>query len=242
MITWAARLPRSAATGLGALRFLSGAEACIVDDAVWLRGRELSEADQLRLRQLPGAERFQVNERQEIISFGALLPVGILPTAEWERLSRFLTPVLIPALTTVGVTRPSVSLILVRDTQQREVAALITSIAAWHRYVETAPQVRLSKLKFAASDAGQVLIVGTPLPPIDGARYWEEAGIYCAAGLRWQPAVDAQVVRKVLELGKDEIAVWHANGDWELVRTIDFVGAKRVAVRATAEGLANVSR
>ncbi len=92
MTTWAASIPLSSAAGIGPLRFLNGAEACIAGDMIWLRGIELNDADELRVRQLPGAERFQVNEAHELIPPGALLPVGHLPTGSWQKLSVFIVP------------------------------------------------------------------------------------------------------------------------------------------------------
>jgi hypothetical protein len=240
-VTWAASIPRSAAAGLGPLRFLAGAEACFADELIWLRGNELSDADELRVRQLPGAERFQVNEAQELIPPGALLPVGKLPAGDWQKLISFIVPELPPPRIVAG-SLPRLSLTLVRDAEQRDVAALLTSFERWREYALQAPQVRLSPLQFAASSAGNVLIVGTPLPPISGTFFTEASGIYVAAGWHWSPAVSAAVVRRALQLQPDDLALWHATGHWELICRTDFVAARRAAVRATGEALEHVSR
>lgn len=241
MTNWAASIPLSVAVGIGPLRFLPGAEACAIGEMIWLRGTELSDADELRVRQLPGAERFQVNDAQELIPPGMLLPVGRLPAGPWLKLREFIEPEL-PPPRIVGATVQSISLSLVRDRQQREVAAILTSFGRWREYSLTAPQARLSPLKFAASSDGNVLIVGAPLPPIGGAYFTEEDGIYVAAGWHWSPAVSALVVRLVLRLQKDDLALWHSAGHWELIRRSDFVAARRGAVRATGEALEHVSR
>lgn len=234
---WAASLPLTAAAGLGPLRFMAGAEACVVGEHIWLRGNELSDEDELRLRQLPGAERFQVNERGELVPLGALLPCGHLPSSTWQRLRAFLQLEL-PQLRIVAGTVPTLTLELKRNTQQREVAALLTSFDEWEKYALHAPQVRLVPLKFALSSERRVLIVGTPLPPITGERFWEGSGIFVAAGLHWSPAVDAAIVRRVLQLTNDDVALWLASGSWELIRRGDFVAARRAAVRATREAIA----
>ncbi len=129
-----------------------------------------------------------------------------------------------------------------RDPEQRDVAALVTSFEQWRAYALTAPQARLSPLQFAVSSAGNVLIVGTPLPPIGGTFFTEDRGVYVAAGWRLSPAVSAAVVRRALQLQADDLALWHATGHWELIRCTDFVAARRAAVRATGEALEHVSR
>jgi len=233
---WAASLPLTAVAGLAPLRFLEDAEALIAADQIWLHGSELSEADELRLRQVSGALRFHVNEQGELFPPDSLLPCGQLPTGSWQKLRDFLQPQL-PPLRIVASTWPQLTLTLVRDTQQREVSALLTNIRDWEEYALSAPQVRLAPLRFAMNGEGRVLIVGTPLPPLAGERFWEAKGIFIAAGWHWSPAVDATIVRRVLELTDDDVALWHADGRWELIRKQDFVVARPAAVRASAAGV-----
>jgi hypothetical protein len=234
-VGWAASLPLSAAAGLGPHRFPSGAEALLQGETVWLRSKELNDADELRLRQVPGVERFQVSDDGELFPLGSLLPYGRLPTGAWKKLKDFLQPQL-PPLHIVAGTLPQLTLSLVRDTQQRDVAALLTTITAWEEYALSAPQARLQPLKFAMNGERQVLIVGAPLPPLAGERFWETNGIFVSAGWCWSPAVDATIVRRLLQLSDDDVALWQANGQWELIRRSDFVAARRSAVRATVAG------
>ncbi|WP_254514001.1 hypothetical protein [Anatilimnocola floriformis] len=233
---WAASLPLTAVAGLASLRFLSGAEALVVGEQVWLRGEALNDADELRLRQTPGLERFDIRERDELFSTGSLLPCGRLPTGAWRKLRDFIQPEQ-PPLRIVSGTWPQLTLSLVRDTVQRETTALLTSLRDWEQYALSAAQVRLNPLKFAMNGDNQVLIVGSPLPPLTGQRFWEEKGIFTAAGWHWSPAVEVAIIRRVLQLGDHDLALWYADGRWELIRQDDFVAARRAAVRATAAGV-----
>lgn len=233
-MSWAASLPLTAVASLGPLRFLPSTEALVLEQVIWLRGQELSDADELRLRQVPGADRFQVNSRGELIPAGALLPCGRLPAGNWQPLRDWLKPEL-PALRIVAGSWPKIPLSLVRDTQLRNVSALLTTIDVWQDYALAAPQVRLNPLQFAMNSQRQVLIVGTPLPPLAGERFWEEQGLFLAAGWTWSPAVDAALVREALQLTPNDVALWHADR-WELLRRSDFVAARRAAVRASAAG------
>jgi hypothetical protein len=232
---WAASLPLAAAAGLASLRFLRGTAALIVEEVIWLRGQKLSAADELRLRQVPDLERFQVTEQGELLPMGSLLPCGHLPSGTWQKLKDFLQPQL-PPLRIVADTLPQLTLSLVRDTQQRDVAAVLTTINVWEEYALSAPQVRLTPLKFAMNAERKVLIVGTPLPPLTGEWFWEAGGIFIAAGWCWSPAVEPVIVRRLLQLSDDDVGLWHANGQWELIRRNDCVAARRAAVRASVTG------
>lgn len=241
MNRWALRMPRDAAPALGPLRLLPGIEAASVGDEVWLRGDALTEDQQQRLRAVPGADRFFVNQDGELTPAGARLPTGWLPEAGWLPLAELVRPSM--SLAALPAAAPArLPLTLVRDNGVRPVSAILTSFDAWSAYAESAPLVRLSRLAFLADHDARVLIVGTPLPPLAGDRYWETDGIYVAAGFHWQPAVDARLVRRSLGLAEGELALWHSDGLWERASRDDLVAARRSAVRATREGLSHGPR
>jgi len=235
MTRWAIRVPQSSLSSLGALRLLPDVIACASNDCIWLCGQDrFEESDELRLRQIPGAERYQVTEENELIRQGARLPTDRLPAEQWIALHKFV----VPHLETKDLREFSPSklpLALVRDGQERPIAGLLTKLCAFAAYAETASAVRLARLKFIACAEGNIFVIGAPLPPLVGSRYWEDSGIFVAAGYIWQPAVEAPILRQTLKLNDDEIAVWHASGEWDRVSRSQFVSARRADVRATRE-------
>ena len=241
MTRWAVRMPRASASSLGALRLLPGIEAALGGDEIWLRGETLREGDELQLRLLPGAERYSVDDEGALVPAEHRVPAGWLPNAPWLPLREFLRVTLpLTPLPPSAVARQLLT--LAADTAERPIAAILTSIGLWSAYADSAPLVRLSRLSFLTCSDGGVLIVGTPLPSLTGQRYWESEGMFVAAGRSWQPAVDAQLVRRALGLAGGELAIWHADGSWERGRRDDLVAARRSSVRATVEGLADAHR
>jgi MoxR-vWA-beta-propeller ternary system protein len=236
MKCWALRMPTGAAPAVGPLRLLPGVEAALVADDLWLRGAKLRDDDERQLREIPGAERFAIGDDAELIPPGARVPIGWLPEAQWLPLPEFarLELALAPLQHSPPRQQP---LVLAGDDVERPIAAILTSIDALSEYADSAPLVRLLRLKFLASSDGRVLIVGAPLPPLAGERFWESEGIFVAAGYRWQPAIDALLVRRALGLAENELAMWRADGTWERASREDLVLARRDAVRATREGL-----
>ena len=63
------------------LRLVQGLEVCETDEAVWLGGREWSEALELDVRKVPGAQRFRVIEDDLLVPWGARVPTARLPGA-----------------------------------------------------------------------------------------------------------------------------------------------------------------
>jgi hypothetical protein len=98
--------------------------------------------------------------------------------------------------------------------------------------------VRLNCWSFALNPAGEVLVRGKPLPPLDGTRLVETEGIAVPVGYAWSPAVPAAIVRRAMRLEKDETLVWTADGARRTVAAGDWVRATRSAVRLTRDRFA----
>jgi hypothetical protein len=125
------------------------------------------------------------------------------------------------------------SLTLVRGGSERLATALVTSLPEWATYVESAPQLRTSRLVFLVERSGETWIMGTPLPPLSGVRCYELDGLFVPAGFVWSPAVDSQTVRLSLGLAADEVAMFEIDGAWRRAARTEFVKGSRAAIRAT---------
>lgn len=237
---WAVSLALQDARHASALRLCPGVEVCVTDAGVWLRGDGSDEALHHRLRLLPGARRFVVLPDLQLQAVGTLAPKGYLPAGPWQPLRDWSQPQP-PAIGQPGATPSTVQLRLVRCHEPAEPTLLLASWKDWSQYATTAPQVRLQCLAFALADDHRLLLRGSPLPPLKGERWVERAGIAVPAGWTWSPAVDALVVRQLLELEAHDLAVLHAGGVWERVAAGDFVRATRSAARNTAEQIAHAT-
>src|SRR5262245_8466621 len=119
MTRWAAQIPHTSLTSLGALRLLDAVDACATKESIWLRCDELlHEEDVLRLRQVPGARRYEITEHNELIPLGSLVPSGTLPDGPWIALTILLAPQLsTQPLPASSIARMSLS--LARDDHER---------------------------------------------------------------------------------------------------------------------------
>jgi hypothetical protein len=234
---WAVRLERTEFESAQKLRLAETAEVCETGDEIWVRGQTLSESLARVLRRHPHARRYGVLPDGQLLSPGKLVPRGYLPDGPWRPLAEWLS-VRLPELSATGRQPPPVPVRLIRACRVCEPSVLMTRIAAWCDYGGEAPQVRLNRWFFAAADDGRVVVRGVPLPPLSGERFTEHEGIAVPAGWTWHPPVEASVLRRVLGLEKQDLALLLSNGTWERIEGAQFVRATRSAVRATAREVA----
>jgi hypothetical protein len=231
---WAVALPREDAGCAASLRLEPGIEVCEAEDAIWLRGRDLGEKLAHQLRLLPGARRYAVWDDGQLQAVGTTAPKGHLPQGPWLAINRWLQLEL-PRAGWPSVAPATVRLSVVRSSDAHDATLLITTLDAWLAYGSTAPQLRLERLAFAMNDAGRVVVLGSPLPPLRGQRWVDRDGIATPAGWTWEPAVDPDVLRDLFALEPNDLALLHTDGTWEHILADNLVRATRSAIRQTAE-------
>jgi hypothetical protein len=159
-----------------------------------------------------------------------------LPELRWQPLNAWLH-VELPVAAFPAQEPRTVSLRLVRSTEEREPELLLTSLEEFQRFAIQAAQVRLDRLQFAAHLSGNVLVRGMPLPPLPGQRFVLHGGVAVPAGLAWQPAVNDQVLARCFGVSGDALVLWNEDGRITRLHGEQFVGATRSAVRTTAQAM-----
>ncbi len=231
----AVRMHYDDAASLGRLRRRSGIEVCERRDALWLRVQAITDELDAAIRTLPGT-RFTLLADGQLVHFGTLVPKGHLPNGPWIDLAQWMI-VQAESAAFSGKIRGKIELRLVRGGPTCESNVIVTPIDTWQEYVANAPQIRLDRWAFAMNGDGQVVVRGTPLPPVKGVRFVERAGVAVEAGWTWTPSVDPDVLSEILALASDDLALLHAAGRWDHIQSDDFVRATRSAVRLSIEAL-----
>jgi len=239
--SWTLVVSRDSAPALARLRRIPRLEVYEGSGEIWLRGDETTDEINRQLQLVPGGRRLAIQGDGQTIAHGRRVPLGYLPDGPWTPLAEWLR-VTLPAVCSPSADHRDaemarVRLTLVPSGQVREASLLETSLASWQRYVATAPQWRIDRWTFVASRDGQVLVRGTPLPPIAGTQWVLEEGIGVRAGLAWSPPLDARTLRQVLQLAAGESALLRSDGSWDRIAADDWVRASRSAALATSEVL-----
>lgn len=230
---WALCLDPRHLAAAAALRTYRGVEACQIADALWLRGPRDAGPLERAMWLLPG-ERFHLTEKSQLIPWNHLLPVTPAPAGPWLPLSTETLPTLAPAALPASNTG-QVPLRLVRVAQEQPASLLLLALPTWSNYVDTAPTIRLSRLRFAQSNQAQILVAGAPLPALPGTPCTLSSGIALPCGWAFSPAVRAETLAELLALAKDDIALFSPDAAYDLIPATAWQPVSRSAVRISAD-------
>ena len=229
---WVVRLNLSDAGHLGSLRRFPGLRVLVDGQSVWMRGESLDSVLDRRIRSIPDVEWFAIWPDHQLTQLEGTVPCGRLPVGNWQPLHEWLQ-LKLPRAGFAATPSARVTLKLVRSSSPSVANLLQTTWIVWKEFATSASQVRLSRLAFALSDDNRALVRGVPLPPIPGRRFVEVDGVVVPNGWRIEPNVGPLVVRQVLKLDENELALFSEDGSFERVPRSAFVQATRSAVRAS---------
>lgn len=231
-------LAQAQRAALGTVRDQPGLRVAADAGQLWLRGLPATGPLPLALRQLPALAAYSADAAGRLFPGGRPTPTGRLPLLAWQPVLDFL-PLELPTAALPGQPPAPVLVRLVPSAQPRPGAALLTTLAAWQTYTETAPAGRLAGLRFAVSSRGQALLLGAPLPPLPGQEYWLASGLLLPAGFEFELPIAEQLVADQLTSGGQNFVLYDAGGQYELIPTAHLYPATRAAARLTFNQLAS---
>ena len=217
---------------LGSIRTMPGLLVAEDEGDTWLRGVYDDGAIDINIRRLPARHTYYIHEDNLLFHPGTVTPVAVLKELDWIPIASYLTIQIPPAampgqLTELAVTR------LVPTVAGQPGIALLTTLDQWKAYAEMAPATRLSVLTFAVSEKNEVLIMGTPLPPIPGQEYWGRDNMLFPSGYGLEIPMTASFIRKQLDPQQDSILLFDTGGSCQKINLAYMVPARRSAVRLT---------
>ncbi|MGI4867421.1 MAG: hypothetical protein ACRYFZ_26110 [Janthinobacterium lividum] len=218
---------------LGAVRAVPNLQVAAEGGQLWLRGLPATGELPLAVRALPAIAAYTLDAQNRLFPTGQLTPTGRLPALTWQPIREFL-PLEIPTAALPAQAAPAYRVQLVPSARAAGGAALLTTLAAWLAYAETAPEIRLRGLRFAVSAEARVLLLGTPLPPLAGQEHWLTEGLLLPAGFDFEAPFLAPLLARQLNAAGEDLVLFAADGSWERVPQAHLLPVTRGAVRRTA--------
>ena len=220
---------------LGGVRAVPGLQAAEAAGQLWLRGLPATGELPLAVRALPATAAYGLDAAGRLFPTGSLTPTAQLPALAWQPIRAFV-PLELPTAALPAQAAPRYRVRLAPSARAEAGAALLTTLAAWHEYAETAPEIRLTSLRFAVAADQRVLLLGTPLPPISGQEHWLSEGLLLPAGLDFEAPLLSTLLAQQLNPAGDAVLLFAVDGSWERVLNVDLLPVTRSAVRLTADG------
>ncbi len=230
MTEWIFVIDEKHEAALGKVRCIAGLKAARERGQVWLRGWPVKQPLPLELKQLPAAKTYRLDKNQRLFPKENLTPVGLLPDLTWELLPTFI-PVKLPTAALPAEMPEPLNLRLVPSQNTSPGAALMVDLNAWMAYVETAPQVRLDRWQYAVSEEREVLVLGTPLPPLPGREFWRFKDMLLPGGYDFEYAFLRKAIQQKLNPEKDALVLWTEDGVWQRIPNEDMLSLSRSGVR-----------
>jgi hypothetical protein len=227
---WAASLPGESAEWLAACRNVPALQVAESDGVIWVSGPDRTVLDSNVLVAVPEIQLFELDDEQRLTPIGNLLSVGRLPDLNWKSLREQVRP----RLPTAGFASrqfQTVRLELERSSAERDVNVVIVGGDKLRALADTIPAARLKAWKLAVRSDGDVLVWGSALPPLEGKRFCEEAGVAFPAGLAPQPAISSAAIARQLGRRAGELLLWSSDSRIERIAAGHFTQATRVAIR-----------
>lgn len=220
---------------LGSVRHLPGLQAVEIADQLWLGGLPATGKLPLLVRGLPAVAIYGLDAEGRLFPNGQRTPTTRLPAGlVWQPIRAFV-PLELPTAALPAQNPPSYGVRLRPSARAETAAGLLTTLAAWHAYAETAPEIRLRCLRFAVAADARVLLLGTPLPPLPGQELWLREGLLLPAGFDFEAPLLAPLLREKLQSAADDVLLFAADGSWERVLNAAILPVTRSAVRLTFE-------
>lgn len=231
---WVVALPMESVSALANLRLLPGIDVLQQEQTVWLRGSRADDELSLKLRTIPNGERFSILSDKQLVPEGKQVPRGLLPEGQWQPVADWFT-VELDRTAMSGRLDEHVSLQIERSDNAQQANILVTQLSHLHDYVMQAADIRLQPLLFAVDNQCRVIVKGLPLLPLDGAFYCEQECVAVQAGWRWEPRVDAKILRTLFKLQSGDLLLLHGGGSREIIYQDQFVKLTRSAVHLTMQ-------
>ena len=232
MKEWIFVLAEKDKDALGSARTLPNLQAARNGSTIWLRSVDVNVPVDIKIKQLPLAATYLLDEENHLFLQDTITPQQLLPQLNWLEISKFITvEVATSAMPGKTDEKTSVNLIPTQNVQPGE--AILTSLIHIKQYAETVPQIRLEALKFAVDNKGNTLVTGTPLPSIPGKEYWRNNSLLLPCGYDFEIPVTATLFAQTMNpIGIYEI-LFDTEGNWQRIAKENFVLASRSAIRLT---------
>jgi len=228
------RMKQKDQDALGIIRCIRDIQAAIDGETVWIRIPFKIYLDEISIKQLPVENTFMADAEGRLFQLGGFTPVDLLKELAWQPLISLIN-VELPVSLLPGKVEQKISINIISSKNVQPGAALLTSLTVWKNYAETASSTRLNNLRFAVSEKNEVLVVGTPLPPLPGTEFWISNDILVPCGYDFEYRLESVLIKEQYNSGNDSLLLSNIEGEIQLISKTLFVPAKRSAIRLTKE-------
>jgi len=228
------RMKKKDLDALAIIRCINSIQVATDNEILWIKVPFKIYQDENSIKQLPVENTFMVDAEGKLFQPGGLTPIDVLKELDWQPVTE-LIKVELPVSMLPGIVEQKISFNIISSKNVQQGTALLTSLAVWKNYAETASSIRLNNLRFAVSENNEVLVIGNPLPPLPGTEYWINNDNLIPCGYDFEHTLESTLIKEQYNPGNDSLLVFNNEGKIQSISKTLFVPAKRSAIRLTKE-------
>lgn len=201
---------------LYAIRTWQNLKIGIDGDNVWVKNFEQTQIHSNEVKAIPNKMLFYEKE-SKLFKINSLLPDCTLPIVLWTPIERLL-PVKLPTLNHhfFGI-QEEITFSLQPSDAELEVEAMVTTIELLDDFIQTASEIRLEKINWTILNENKVLLLGSPILPLQGEVFWRNGDFLFPAGFRPSFSLLLDEIALKINPERENVVLWNTDNSYSLI-------------------------
>lgn len=207
---------------LSQIRHFYNLKVAFDKDTIWIKGFSLDQLESIEVNTLPFKSIFYV-ENNLLFPKGSVLPKRKLPSMLlWSPIAkafRVETPKMNHNF--FGI-HDAISPKIVPSKEEKETVAILTSIHSnTKKTLESTAAYRFKNIKYTLINSDTLLIIGTPLLPVQGESYWQQDDFLYPNGYSLEYPILSSSIKKILNPLGAYYILWEKDSSYLLIPKSD---------------------
>jgi hypothetical protein len=200
------------------------------ENTIWIKDLDYVQVNSTEVKSIP-FKAVYYEKQGKLYPLNSLLPQCLVPSLLWTPVERAL-PVKLPSFNHnyFGI-HEQIDIRLVPHDAEAEAVAMITDTGVLKQYIETAPSVRLEKIRWCLQEGNKVLLLGRPLLPLPGDTFWQRKDLLLPTGFDFELHLLTDIIQKRVNPGRDHWVCWNTDGTCWLVAKENMMPLSRSSFR-----------
>lgn len=201
---------------------------------IWIKDFDYAQIHSIEVRSMPfKIVYFEIGNRLYLL--GHNLPERIVPSLLWTPIDRAV-PIRIPTLNHnfFGIDE-TIQINLVAREVESETVAMITTVDIVQRYLQYAPAIRLTQIRWVLLEDKKMFLLGTPLLPIPGDTYWSRKDLLIPTGFDFELFIISDLIQKKVNPGREHWVLWNTASSYSLIPKEKMMPLSRSSFKLTLE-------
>jgi len=201
---------------LGSIRHWDNLKLAFQTDTIWIKDFSSEQLNSAEIQQIPYKVVFELKHNL-LFEKDKLLPAKKLPSGLlWSPILRAL-PISLPKFNHnyFGMDQ-KLKVVLIPSENIKEAFAMIVGFDELKSYIESAPKYRLEALNWVIIEKN-ILIIGQPLLPIQGATLWFEDNFLLPTGYDFEWFSLTEMLQEKLNPSGENIIIWNTDNSYSVI-------------------------